>query len=87
MVPGHHTSGIVETDVDPLRGDGMIKPVPHVVFTCGAVPATDREVVGPDDEILVYYGAADTSICVARGTLRDLVPTIDDLDPARGRAK
>lgn len=48
--------------------------VPRVVFTCGAVPAEDTEVVGPDDEILVYYGAADTTIGVAKGKLRDLVP-------------
>ncbi len=52
--------------------------VPRVVFTCGAVPAADREVVGPDDEILVYYGAADTAIGVAKGRLRDLVPTLPD---------
>ena len=53
--------------------------VPQVVFTCGAVPATDVDVVGPDDEILVYYGAADTVIAVAKGRLRDIVPVIDDL--------
>ena len=50
--------------------------VPNVVFTCGAVPAADREVIGPDDEILVYYGAADTAIGVAKGRLRDLVPEV-----------
>jgi predicted GH43/DUF377 family glycosyl hydrolase len=53
--------------------------VPRVVFTCGAVPAEDKEVVGPDDEILVYYGAADTSIGVAKSKLRDLVPVLDAL--------
>ena len=26
--------------------------VPHVVFTCGAVSAEDKEIIGPDDEIL-----------------------------------
>jgi predicted GH43/DUF377 family glycosyl hydrolase len=53
--------------------------VPHVVFTCGAVPATDTDVVGPDDEVLVYYGAADTVIGVAKARLRDIVPIIDEL--------
>ncbi len=50
--------------------------VPHVVFTCGAVPAKDKAVVGLDDEILVYYGAADTAIGVAKGKLKDLVPIL-----------
>jgi len=48
--------------------------VPNVVFTCGAVPGTDKEVLEDDDEILVYYGAADTSIGVAKATLADLIP-------------
>lgn len=52
--------------------------VPHVVFTCGAVPAEDIDVVGPEDEILVYYGAADTAIGVAKGKLRDIVPALGE---------
>jgi predicted GH43/DUF377 family glycosyl hydrolase len=52
--------------------------VPHVVFTCGAVPAVDKEVIDLDDEILVYYGAADSAIGVAKGRLRDLVPILGD---------
>ncbi|HZK42698.1 MAG TPA: glycosidase [Syntrophomonadaceae bacterium] len=48
--------------------------VPNVVFTCGAVPAVDKEVLEDDDEILVYYGAADTSIGMASATLADLIP-------------
>ncbi len=56
--------------------------VPHVVFTCGAVPADDKDVIGPDDEILVYYGAADTAIGVASGKLREMVPVLNDIDPS-----
>ncbi len=48
--------------------------VPNVVFTCGAVSGTDKEVLEDDDEILVYYGAADTSIGLAKATLADLIP-------------
>ncbi|MEA4925935.1 MAG: glycosidase [Syntrophomonadaceae bacterium] len=48
--------------------------VPNVVFTCGAVAGSDKEVLEDDDEILVYYGAADTSIGMARATLADLIP-------------
>lgn len=48
--------------------------VPNVVFTCGVVPAVDKEILEDDDEILVYYGAADTHICVAKGKVADLIP-------------
>ena len=48
--------------------------VPNVVFTCGAVPAMDKEVLDAEDEILVYYGAADTYICLATGRVGDLIP-------------
>lgn len=48
--------------------------VPNVVFTCGAVAGSDKEVLEDDDEILVYYGAADTSIGMAKATLADLIP-------------
>lgn len=48
--------------------------VPNVVFTCGAVAGSDQEILADNDEILVYYGAADTSIGVATAKLSDLIP-------------
>ena len=48
--------------------------VPNVVFTCGAVPAEDKELLDVDDEIIVYYGAADTYLCAASGKVGDLIP-------------
>jgi len=49
--------------------------VPNVVFTCGAVPREpDKDILSADDEILVYYGAADTVIGVATATIGDLIP-------------
>jgi len=48
--------------------------VPNVVFTCGAVAGADKEVLEDDDEVLVYYGAADTSIGMASATVADLIP-------------
>lgn len=48
--------------------------VPNVVFTCGAVPAADKDVLDDNDEVLVYYGAADTSIGVAKAKVSDLIP-------------
>lgn len=48
--------------------------VPNVVFTCGAVPAEDKEILDDDDEIIVYYGAADTYLCAASAKVGDLIP-------------
>jgi predicted GH43/DUF377 family glycosyl hydrolase len=48
--------------------------VPNVVFTCGALPAAEKEILDDDDEILVYYGGADTVIGVACATLAHLIP-------------
>jgi len=45
-----------------------------VVFTCGALPKEEKEVLEDDDEILVYYGAADTSIALATVRVKDLCP-------------
>jgi len=48
--------------------------VPNVVFTCGAVPAKDLNALDENDEILVYYGGADTVIGVASATVGELIP-------------
>jgi predicted GH43/DUF377 family glycosyl hydrolase len=48
--------------------------VPNVVFSCGAVPRVDKEMLDDDDEVLVYYGAADTVACVAIAKVSDLIP-------------
>lgn len=55
-----------------VGGEGYY--VANVVFTCGAVPKVDKEVLGKDDEILVYYGAADTAACIATAKVSDLIP-------------
>jgi predicted GH43/DUF377 family glycosyl hydrolase len=66
-----------ETDFEIGKTANRDYWVPHVVFTCGAVPAVEKDVIDLDDEIFVYYGAADTSIGVAKGKLRDLVPVLN----------
>lgn len=48
--------------------------MPNVVFTCGAVPMGCNESLDTEDEVLVYYGAADTVICVATARIGDLIP-------------
>ncbi len=65
-----------EMDFEIGRSGGKNYWTPHVVFTCGAVPAKDKEVLDLEDEVLVYYGAADTVISVAKARLIDLVPTL-----------
>jgi predicted GH43/DUF377 family glycosyl hydrolase len=48
--------------------------VPNVVFTCGAVSDEDKEVLDANDKVLVYYGAADTYLCLATATVGELIP-------------
>lgn len=48
--------------------------VPNVVFTCGAVPKEDKYMLDDDDEILVYYGCADSNIGVAFAKVSELIP-------------
>ena len=48
--------------------------VPNVVFTCGAIPREDKEILDAEDEVLVYYGGADTVTCVAFATIAKLIP-------------
>ncbi|HDY87346.1 MAG TPA: glycosidase, partial [bacterium] len=43
-----------------------IGDVNNVVFACGAI-------VEENDDIKIYYGAADTCICVATGKLSQLI--------------
>jgi predicted GH43/DUF377 family glycosyl hydrolase len=49
-----------------LQGD-----VSNVVFPCGTTTAADG------DTLFVYYGAADTSIGVARGSVREILDWLD----------
>ncbi|MFC1901013.1 glycosidase [Chloroflexota bacterium] len=49
--------------------------VPNVVFTCGAVAVEgNKEILDADDEVIVYYGAADTVVGVATARVYDLIP-------------
>jgi predicted GH43/DUF377 family glycosyl hydrolase len=52
-----------------------IGDVGNVVFSCGAI-ADDR-----DGNILVYYGAGDTCICVGTTSIHELIARCDDSDP------
>lgn len=51
--------------------------VPNVVFSNGAIPE-------PDGELKVYYGAADTCVCLATAQLDDLVEAcLEGIKPPR----
>ncbi len=52
--------------LSPRENYERIGDVPNVCFACGAV-------IDPDGKIKIYYGAADTSICVALGTLEQIL--------------
>jgi len=55
-------------------GEEGTSQVSDVVFTCGAVPAADKEILDDEDEIIVYYGAADTVIAAAKAKVAELIP-------------
>ncbi|NLJ56459.1 MAG: hypothetical protein GX334_05335 [Firmicutes bacterium] len=65
---------ILEPATSYEKGTSGQSWVPNVVFTCGAVSVEDKEILDADDEILVYYGGADTVIGVASATVGDLIP-------------
>ena len=55
----------------------QVGDVPNVVFPCAAL--VDREV----DRLTIYYGGADTVVCMAHAYLSEVVASVHDGDPAR----
>jgi predicted GH43/DUF377 family glycosyl hydrolase len=59
---------------DPWEVTGYVH---NVVFSCGAV-------LEPDQTVKIYWGAADTVMCVGEANLSDLVAQcIDESRPAK----
>ena len=54
----------------PLAPYERAGDVPNVVFPCGVVHDSGS------DEVRLYYGAADSSICVATARLQDLLEAV-----------
>lgn len=52
--------------LSPREDYERIGDIGNVVFACGAI-------VEDDGEVKLYYGAADTHICVASGQLNDII--------------
>ena len=66
---------ILEPKKNYETGEGNKFWVPNVVFTCGAVPQDNsKKILEAEDELLVYYGAADSAISVAKAKIIDLIP-------------
>ena len=55
-----------EPILTPAEDYELFGKVPNVVFSCGQVML--------DDQLLVYYGAADSSLCVASFDIAELMP-------------
>ena len=64
--PSHVIGQCIEPSLSPREDYERVGDVGNVVFACGAI-------VEDDGEVKVYYGAADTSICVATADLDDIV--------------
>lgn len=58
----------------PQAAYERVGDVPNVVFPCGAT-------VQPDGELRLYYGAADTSVCVATTTIDALLEVVKNSPP------
>jgi len=61
--------------LEPREPYEMVGQVPNVVLFCGWV-VPDRDAEGfalPESRALVYYGAADTTVCLATTTIAELL--------------
>ena len=66
--------------LEPRKMYELVGQVPNVVFPSGMiVDEFDADGFARDDSPLrVYYGAADTSVCLATGTIEGLLAALDD---------
>ena len=67
--------------LEPRKMYELVGQVPNVVFPSGMiVDEFDADGFARDDSpVKVYYGAADTSVCLATGTIGDLLSAATDL--------
>lgn len=66
--------------LEPRELYEMVGQVPNVVFPSGLVPAqVDPDgFVDENTKLFIYYGAADTSVCLATATVRRLLEACDE---------
>jgi predicted GH43/DUF377 family glycosyl hydrolase len=76
---------ILEPEDEWELGQDKQSWVPRVVYTCGAVPRDgEKDILDEDDELIVYYGAADSVISAATARIGDLIPDRCRLPPQSG---
>ena len=76
---------ILEPEDEWELGQDKQSWVPRVVYTCGAVPRDgEKDILDEDDELIVYYGAADSVISAATARIVDLIPDRCRLPPQSG---
>ncbi|MCD6364335.1 MAG: glycosidase, partial [Planctomycetes bacterium] len=64
--PAHVLGQSLAPLLSPREDYERIGDVGNVVFACGLI-------VEDDGQVKVYYGAADTAICVATGDLEEII--------------
>jgi beta-1,4-mannooligosaccharide/beta-1,4-mannosyl-N-acetylglucosamine phosphorylase len=69
--------------LEPRRMYELVGQVPNVVFPSGMiVDEFDTDGFAREEStVRVYYGAADTSVCLATGTIGGLLSTLDAESP------
>ncbi len=66
---------VLEPDNEWELGSDGKSWVSNVVFTCGAVPSGEvKDMLEAEDELIVYYGAADSVISAATAKISSLIP-------------
>jgi beta-1,4-mannooligosaccharide/beta-1,4-mannosyl-N-acetylglucosamine phosphorylase len=67
--------------LEPRELYELIGQVPNVVFPTGLIPAHQPDVgfIDDDAELLMYYGAADSSVCLATTSVRELLEACDEV--------
>jgi len=66
--------------LEPREWYELAGQVPNVVFPSGmVVEQIDRDgFAGPDSPVKIYYGAADTAVCLATTTIRKLLAAVQE---------
>jgi beta-1,4-mannooligosaccharide/beta-1,4-mannosyl-N-acetylglucosamine phosphorylase len=67
--------------LEPRELYELIGQVPNVVFPTGLVPTHQPKdgFLDDDAELLLYYGAADTCVCLATTTVRELLEPCEEI--------
>jgi predicted GH43/DUF377 family glycosyl hydrolase len=67
--------------LEPRKLYELVGQVPNVVFPSGMIvdDFDDEGYAREDSVVRVYYGAADTAVCLATGTIEGLLGSLEDV--------